>query len=62
MNENNSNRYKLVSFLLVLVAIVCIVLGNTLFTLGTTQHILISLLVIALCFAAFLGMRLSRRG
>jgi len=59
MNGNFSGRYKLFSVLLLIVAFACIVIGNMVLKLGTTEHILLSLIICALSLTAYLIMRLK---
>lgn len=54
MNKNRSQRSKTFSIVLLLAAVACLVLSNVLFTFGTIQHILLSLLIVILSLAAYL--------
>lgn len=61
MNTSRPNRYRLPGFIILVVSFTCIIVGNLLFKVGTTQHIVLSVLIVLLSVTAYFVLRSGRK-
>lgn len=60
MDRKRSKQYQTIALVLIVTAVVCIILSNFFFTLGTIQHIILSVIIVVLSASAYFIRRFSK--
>ena len=60
MDRKRAKQFQTIALALIVTAVLCIILSNFFFTLGTIQHIILSFIIIVLSVSAYFIRRLSK--